>query len=183
MKTSEAIKEFQIFAKPAGPACNLACRYCYYLRTESLCAKGESLRMPDDVLETYIIQHIAASCDPVVHFSWHGGEPTILDLDYFRKIVALQHKHQPAGRRIVNGIQTNGTLLDEDWCRFLAAEGFAVGLSLDGPRDMHDRHRVTRDGKPTYEQAMRGYRLLQEHRVACEILCVVNSQTVLCHAN
>jgi len=178
MKTSAAINEFQIFAKPAGPACNLACRYCYYLRTESLYAKGESLRMPDDVLETYIVQHIAASSDPVVHFSWHGGEPTILGLDYFRKIVALQHKHQLAGRRIVNGIQTNGTLLDEDWCGLLAAEDFAVGLSLDGPQDLHDRHRVTRDGKPTYEQAMRGYRLLQGHRVACEVLCVVNAQNV-----
>jgi len=171
-------REFQVFAKPVGSICNLACRYCYYLEKEHFYAKGESFRMLDDVLEKYIVQHIDASSDPVIHFSWHGGEPTVLGLDYFRKVVALQRKHQPAGRRIVNGIQTNGTLLDEDWCRFLAAEGFAVGLSLDGPQEMHDRHRVTKDGKPTYEQAMRGYRLLQKHRILCEVLCVVNAHNV-----
>jgi len=92
--------------------------------------------------------------------------------------VALQRRHQPPDRRIVNGIQTNGTLLDEDWCRFLAAEGFAVGLSMDGNREMHDRYRVTKDGKPTHEQAMRGYRLLQKHRVHTDILCVVNAHNV-----
>ena len=179
MKIDEVPNEFQIFAKPVGSACNLACQYCYYLETESLYAKGESLRMPDDVLETYIVQHIAACPDATIHFSWHGGEPTILGLDYFRKIVALQRKHQPVGRRIANGMQTNGTLLDEDWCRFLAAEGFAVGLSLDGPQELHDQHRVTKDGKPTFEPAMRGYRLLQKHRVPCEVLCVVNARNVL----
>ncbi len=176
MKKGEEISEFQVFAKPVGSACNLACRYCYYLRAEPVHAKGEPPCMPDDVLEAYLVQHIAASSDPTIQFSWHGGEPTILGLDYFRKIVALQRRHVPAGRRIVNGIQTNGTLLDEDWCRFLATEGFVVGLSLDGPREMHDRHRVTREGRPTHEQALRGYRLVQKHRVPCEILCVVNAQ-------
>jgi uncharacterized protein len=114
----------------------------------------------------------------VIRFSWHGGEPTVLGLDYFRKIVALQRKHQPSGRRITNGMQTNGTLLDEDWCDFLAAEGFAVGLSLDGPKEMHDRHRVTKDQRPTYEQTMRGYELLRRHRIDCDILCVVNAHNV-----
>ena len=94
------------------------------------------------------------------------------------KIVALQRKHQPSNRRITNSIQTNGTLLDEDWCRFLAAEDFAVGISLDGPQELHDRYRVTKDQKPTYEQTMRGYKLLQQHRVLCEILCVVNAHNV-----
>jgi uncharacterized protein len=175
---AEASRGFQVFAKPAGAVCNLGCRYCYYLKKEYLYPKGESLRMPDDILEDYIVQHINASPDQVIRFSWHGGEPTVLGLNAFRKIVALQRKHQPAGRRIANGMQTNGILLDEDWCRFLAAEGFAVGLSLDGPREMHDRYRVTRDQKPTYEQTMRGYELLRRHRISTDILCVVNAENV-----
>jgi len=129
-----ASRGFQVFVKPIGSACNLACRYCYYLEKGSLYPGGGSFRMPDDVLEEYISQHIDASPDPVIQFSWHGGEPTLLGLDYFRRIMELQRRHRPPGRRIANGIQTNGTLLDDDWCRFLAAEGFAVGLSLDGPR-------------------------------------------------
>jgi uncharacterized protein len=102
----------------------------------------------------------------------------VLGLDYFRKIVALQRKHRPPNHRITNGIQTNGTLLDEDWCRFLAAEQFAVGVSLDGPRELHDVYRVTRDGKPTHELAMRGYGLLRKHGVFCEVLCVVHACNV-----
>ena len=174
----KASREFQVFVKPAGSMCNLGCHYCYYLKKEQLYPKGESFRMPDDILEDYIIQHIDASPGSVISFSWHGGEPTILGLDYFRKIVALQRKHQPPHRRIVNGVQTNGTLLDEEWCRFLAAEGFAVGVSLDGPPEMHDRYRVTRDHLPTHQIAMRGYQLLRQHRVPCNILCVVHAQNV-----
>jgi len=174
----KAAREFQVFAKPIGSICNLDCHYCYYLKKEHIYPKGESFRMPDDILEEYIVQHIDASPGPVISFSWHGGEPTVLGLDYFRKIVVLQRKHQPPNRRIANGMQTNGTLLDEDWCRFLAAEGFAVGLSLDGPQEMHDRYRVTKDQKPTYEQTMHGYKLLQQHQVLCEILCVVSSNNV-----
>lgn len=174
----KASREFQVFAKPIGSICNLACHYCYYLNKEHLYPRGESFRMPDEILEEYIVQHIDASPDPEIRFSWHGGEPTVLGLDYFRKIVALQRKHQPSNRRIANGIQTNGTLLDEDWCRFLAAKGFAVGLSLDGPQEMHDQYRVTKDKKPTHEQTMRGYKLLQQHRVCTDILCVVNARNV-----
>jgi uncharacterized protein len=174
----KASREFQVFAKPIGSICNLDCHYCYYLKKEHLYPKGESFRMPNEILEEYIVQHIDASPEPVIRFSWHGGEPTVLGLDYFRKIVALQHKHQPPNRRIANGIQTNGTLIDEDWCHFLATEGFTVGLSLDGPREMHDRYRVTKDQKPTHEQTMRGYKLLQKHRVYTDILCVVNAHNV-----
>jgi uncharacterized protein len=177
---AKASREFQIFAKPIGSICNLGCHYCYYLRKEHLYPKGESFRMPDDILEEYIVQHIDACPDPVISFSWHGGEPTVLGLDYFRKIVALQRKHQPTNRRITNGIQTNGTLLDEDWCRFLAAEGFAVGISLDGPQELHDLYRVTKDQKSTYEKTVRGYKLLQQHQVLSEILCVVNAHNVQC---
>jgi len=174
----KARREFQVFVKPIGSLCNLDCHYCYYLQKEHLYPERESFRMPDDILEAYIVQHLDASPGPVIRFSWHGGEPTVLGLDYFHKIVALQRKHRPPNRRITNGIQTNGTLLDEDWCRFLAAEGFAVGISLDGPREMHDRYRVTKDGKPTHEQAMRGYELLRKHGVFCEALCVVHAHNV-----
>ena len=134
--------------------------------------------MSEDLLEEYIVQHIEASPSPAITFSWHGGEPTILGLDYFRKIVALERKHRPPGRRIINGIQTNGILLDEEWCRFLAAEGFGVGLSLDGPPEMHDRYRVTKGREPTHRQTMRAFDLLQRHRIPCDILCVVHDQNV-----
>jgi uncharacterized protein len=134
--------------------------------------------MSDLVLETYIVQHLEAHPGPTVPFSWHGGEPTLLGLDFFRRVVALQKKHLPPGRRVFNGIQTNGTLLDEDWVRFLAQEGFSVGLSLDGPRRLHDRLRLTRDGAPTHDRARQGFDLLVKHGVACEILCVVGAHNV-----
>ncbi|MBE3130613.1 MAG: radical SAM protein, partial [Acidobacteria bacterium] len=121
-----ASRGFQVFVKPAGAACNLACRYCYYLGTGPLGRDMTTPRMPEDLLENYIAQHIAASPDEVIRFSWHGGEPTVLGVDFLRRIVEIQRTHRPAGRTIANGMQTNGTLLDEEWGRFLAAEGFAV---------------------------------------------------------
>ena len=133
------MREFQIFAKPAGARCNLRCAYCYYLSYQD----SESRMMPDDLLEIYIRRHIRACCDPTIQFSWHGGEPTLLGLESFRKIVALQKKCCPAGKRIINGIQTNGLLLDREWCRFLAAEGFTVGLSMDGPEFVRNRFRLS----------------------------------------
>lgn len=175
---TQAASGFQVFVKPAGPRCNLNCRYCYYLEKDRLYPKTEIFRMPDDLLDDYISQHIDASPDEVIRFSWHGGEPTVLGLEYFRKIVALQRRHGPADRRIANGMQTNGILLDEDWCRFLSTEGFAVGLSLDGPPELHDRNRVTRNGRPTFERTMHAYELLRRHQVSTDILCVVNSQNV-----
>jgi uncharacterized protein len=174
----KASHDFQVFAKPAGPACNLGCQYCYYLEKDLLYPKEESFCMPDILLEEYIVQHIEASAEPVIRFSWHGGEPTILGLDYFCKIVDIQRKHQPPGQRIANGMQTNGTLLNQEWCRFLADERFFVGLSLDGPQEMHDRYRLTKGGKSTFTQTMRGYNLLCQHRVSTDILCVVNAHNV-----
>jgi uncharacterized protein len=174
----KASRDFQVFVKPVGSICNLACEYCYYLEKEQLYPKSESFRMPDIILEEYVVQHIEASTEAVIRFSWHGGEPTVLGLDTFRKIAAFQHKHQPPDQRIANGMQTNGTLLDEEWCRFLAAENFSVGLSLDGPQQLHDQYRVTKAGDPTYEQTIRGYDLLQQHGVSTDILCVVNAHNV-----
>jgi uncharacterized protein len=171
-------RQFQIFVKPTGSICNLDCRYCYYLEKEKLYPKGESFRMTREVLEEYISQHIGATQENVVMFSWHGGEPTVLGLDYFRRIVDIQRKYRPSNMRIVNGIQTNGTLIDDEWCRFFAENEFAVGISLDGPRKIHDRYRQTKEGSPTFDHVMRGYRLLQKHGVPTEILCVVNAYNV-----
>jgi uncharacterized protein len=173
-----ASRSFQIFTKPVGAVCNLGCSYCYYLEKEHLYSKSDSIRMSDEVLEAYIVQHINASPDPVIQFSWHGGEPTVLGLDYFHKIVKVQRKYKPPKKRIVNGIQTNGTLLTEEWCSFLAKEGFSVGLSLDGPREIHDKYRLTKHGKPTHKQAMRGYHFLRQHGITPDILCVVNAYNV-----
>jgi uncharacterized protein len=173
-----ASRGFQIFVKPAGAACNLACHYCYYLGKGAPVPKGGPARMPEDLLEDYIAQHIAASPDEIIRFSWHGGEPTLLGVDYFRKIVEIQRAYRPAGRTIANGMQTNGTLLDEEWGRFLAAEGFSVGLSLDGPRGLHDRYRLASDGTSSFDATMRGYDLLWRHGVPTDILCVVNVENV-----
>ncbi|MEE4261827.1 MAG: anaerobic sulfatase maturase [Desulfobacteraceae bacterium] len=173
-----ASHDFQIFVKPTGSICNLGCDYCYYLNKELLYPERSSYRMPDDMLETYIAQHIRSAPQSSIRFSWHGGEPTLLGVDYFRRIVALQRKHCPPDRHITNGIQTNGTLLDADWCRFLASEGFNVGLSLDGPQQLHDRFRVTKRRQPTHRQTMRGYELLRQHNVYVDILCVVNAYNV-----
>jgi uncharacterized protein len=172
-----ASRPFQVFAKPAGAACNLACRYCYYVDKAGL-APGPLTPMPVDLLEAYIEQHLEAVPTPIVAFSWHGGEPTLLGLDYFRTIVSLQARHRRPGQRVINGIQTNGLLIDEEWCRFLAAERFGVGLSLDGPRDLHDGYRVACGGQPTHRDALRAYRLLRRHGIACDILCVVHDRNV-----
>jgi len=174
----KASREFQIFAKPAGAACNLDCRYCYYLHKDLLYPDSESFRMPDDLLEEYIRQQIAIAPERSINFFWHGGEPTVLGIDYFRKITEIQRKHLPPDRRITNGIQTNGVLLDDDWCRFFAAEHFSVGLSLDGPPALHDVYRVTRDGRPTHRQVMQCYRLLRKHKVPVDLLCVVHAGNV-----
>ena len=173
-----ATREFQVMVKPIGAVCNLDCGYCYYLEKKDLYPHASAFRMADDVLESYIVQHIEAAPREAILFSWHGGEPTVLGIDYFRRIVELQRKHRPAGREILNGIQTNGTLLDEEWGRFLAAEKFYVGLSMDGPKELHDHYRVTKGQKTTHKQVQQAFRLLQQHRVSCDVLCVVHHQNV-----
>jgi len=172
--SKETLREFQVFAKPVGALCNLRCRYCYYVSHMN----SDPQSMSDELLESYIIQHITACADPVIAFSWHGGEPTLYGLDGFRKITRLQKKHRPEGRSIVNGIQTNGFLLNDEWCSFLAEENFIVGLSLDGMQSEHDRYRVTVKGATTHRQAMRAYELLRQHSVRTECLCVVHSLNV-----
>lgn len=171
-------REFQIFAKPAGALCNLDCQYCYYLKKELLYPGSRTFRMSDDLLEKYIVQQIAIVPGSDVLFSWHGGEPTILGLDYFRRIVELQRKHGPVGKHIANNIQTNGVLLTDEWCSFFAAENFSVGLSLDGPSALHDAYRVAKNQGPTHRQVMQAYRLLRQHKIPVDLLCVVHAQNV-----
>jgi uncharacterized protein len=171
-------RSFQIFVKPAGASCNLDCQYCYYRDKQSLYPATPAPRMSDEVLERYIVQHIEAASGPEVSFSWHGGEPTILGVDFFRKVVEIERRHRPSGWSIRNGVQTNGVLLDEEWCRFLKAEEFGVGLSLDGPAELHDAYRVSRGGRPTHAAALRGYELLRKHGIYTDIVCVVHSQNV-----
>jgi len=175
---TKSVRDFQVFAKPIGPLCNLACRYCYYSNLRTSPANTDSIRMPDPVLEAYVRRHIEASAGDTVSFSWHGGEPTLLGLDYFRRIVALQRRHLPRDKRLFNGMQTNGLLIDEDWCRFLSSEGFGVGLSMDGPPDLHDCYRVTREGEPTHSRVLRAFQLLKRSGIVCDILCAVHDQNV-----
>jgi uncharacterized protein len=167
-----------VMAKPIGPQCNLNCAYCYYLRKESLFEPGLSRLMPDDLLEKYIAQRLQNSSGPAISFEWHGGEPALLGLDFFRRVVQLQQKHSPAGHRIINGLQTNGTLINDDWAAFLSKENFSVGLSLDGPQEVHDVYRRTKDGRPTHATVERALRTLQRHKVRFDILCVVHARTV-----
>jgi uncharacterized protein len=171
-------REFQIFVKPAGAVCNLDCQYCYYRDKSSLYPNTGTFHMPESVLEQYIVQHLNAAPGPEVNFSWHGGEPTTRGVDFFRKVVDLQRRHKPTGWRVRNGIQTNGLLLNEEWCHFLAGEGFSVGLSLDGPVELHDPYRVTRCGQPTHAQVMRAYDLLRRRKIHTDILCVVHNLNV-----
>ncbi len=173
-----ASQQFQILTKPGGAICNLDCTYCYYLKKQDLYPGGGPFRMADDLLEEYIAQHVEACPTQLVHFSWHGGEPTTLGLDFFRRAVELQRKHLPPGKEISNSIQTNGTLIDEEWCRFFGVERFYVGLSLDGPKELHDRYRVTKGERPTHAQVMRAFHLMQQHDLDCDVLCVVHDQNV-----
>lgn len=165
---------FHIMLKPRGPICNLDCKYCYFLSKERL-YPGSQFRMDEALLETYTRQYIASQPGPEVTFGWQGGEPTLMGLDFFRKAVALQAQVAPPGKRIANALQTNGVLLDEEWCRFLKEHDFLVGISVDGPRELHDAYRVDKGGRPTFDRVMRGLRLLQEHEVDFNVLTTVHA--------
>lgn len=169
---------FHVLTKPVGPICNLDCRYCYYLEKQTLypCNQGKTAWvMNDRVLEEFVRQYTAAQPNDVVSFVWQGGEPTLLGVDYFRKVVALQKKHAE-GRRIENAIQTNAVLLDEEWCAFLAEHDFLVGVSIDGPEELNDEFRVDKAGRSTLAPVLRGLELLKAHGVKFNTLTVVHRQ-------
>lgn len=167
--------DFQIFIKPIGGSCNMGCSYCYYLDKTELYSGRGPLKMSDEVLENMIRQQIEASTEEKVFFSWHGGEPLLAGIDFYRKALTYQKKYLSEGRSAINGIQTNGTMLSEEWCRFLRDENFIIGISIDGPEEMHDKHRKTASGKPTFKDVMHGYNLLRKYGITSEILCVVSS--------
>jgi len=167
---------FHAMAKPIGSTCNIDCTYCYYLHKEQLLDQHRGRRMGPSMLERYIRQYIEAQNGQEIIFSWQGGEPTMLGLDFFRDIVALQKRYRPEGRRIENDLQTNGTLLTDEWCQFLKQHGFLVGVSIDGPRELHDAYRVDRKGRATFDGVMRGIALLRKHGVKFNTLTIVNRQ-------
>ena len=139
-----------VVAKPIGPACNLNCEYCFYLRKQALFGAGEDYRMPDEVLAAFIRSYVESQPTPVVEFVWQGGEPTLLGMDFFKRVIELQKPF--AGRKtITNSLQTNGTLLTDEWCAFLKKHNFMVGISLDGPREIHDRYRRDGTGDGTFD--------------------------------
>ncbi len=167
-------RRFHVMVKAGGSTCNLDCDYCFYLDKEALPGGPGAGRMSADVLERFIQQYIAGVTGPEVVFSWQGGEPTLLGLDFFRTVVALQQKHARPGQRIANDLQTNGTLITEEWSAFLSAHRFLVGLSIDGPRDIHDRYRVDKGRRPTFDRVMQTVRLLRAHRVPFNTLTCVH---------
>ena len=169
----DAPPAFHLMAKPTGAICNLDCSYCFFLSKELL-YPGDRFRMADDVLASWIRQMIEAHRAPEVVIAFQGGEPTLLGVEFFRR--AVSHARQVAGSRPLQfTIQTNGTLLDDSWGEFLSAEGFLVGLSIDGPAEMHDRYRVDKHGRPTYDRVREAWDLLRRHGVATNILCTVSS--------
>jgi serine-type anaerobic sulfatase-maturating enzyme len=164
---------FQIMTKPIGPICNLDCKYCFYLEKENLYPRTKHWAMPEELLERYIEQYIAAQPRDEVHFAWQGGEPTLLGVEFFKTVVALEKKHA-GGKIIHNALQTNGTLLDDEWCQFLAEHKFLVGVSIDGPRELHDAYRVDKGNAPTFDRVLRGLNKLKEHKVEFNTLTVVH---------
>jgi len=165
-----------ILAKPIGPRCNLDCEYCFYLEKQALFPKGEDYVMSDEVLRAYINKYITLQPTPVVGFVWQGGEPTLLGLDFYKRVIELQRPFT-GKKEITNSLQTNGILLDDEWCAFLKENDFLVGLSLDGPKDIHDRYRKDRGGKGSYDKVMRGMDLLHKHGVEFNVMATVARET------
>lgn len=176
VRPAHAPPVFHLLAKPRGAICNLDCKYCFYLSKEEL-YKGSSFRMTDELLETYIHQLIESHNVPEVTVAWQGGEPTLMGLDFFRRSIVFEKEYAKPGMKIQNTIQTNGTLINDEWAAFFKENDFLVGLSIDGPREMHDFYRVDRQGKPTFDNVMRGLRFLQKYGVDW------NALTTIHHAN
>lgn len=169
-----AVRRFHVMVKPAGSACNLDCTYCFYLSKRELLDGPGAGHMDDSLLERFIKDYIDGVTGDEVVFSWQGGEPTLRGLGFFEKVVAFQRKHAKPGQRIENDLQTNGTLLDEDWGRFLKDHRFLVGLSVDGPREIHDRLRVDKHGQPSFHKVMAAAELLHRHNVPFNTLTCVH---------
>ena len=166
---------FHIMAKPTGPICNLNCSYCFYLEKEKLYPAQTHWAMSDEVVESFVRQYIQAQTAPVITFSWQGGEPTILGVEFFKKALELQSRYAD-GKKIENSFQTNAVLLDDQWGEFLAEHNFLVGVSIDGPKELNDRYRVNKGGEGTFERALKGIETLKKHGVEFNTLTVVHRQ-------
>jgi uncharacterized protein len=173
-RPAAASPSFHLLAKPTGAICNLDCTYCFFLSKDAL-YPGQSMRMSDETLEAYISQLLSAHTTPEVTIAWQGGEPTLMGLDFFRRAVELVERHRTPTQQIEHTIQTNGTLLDDEWCEFFEANGFLVGLSVDGPREMHDAYRVWKNGRGSFDDVMRAWDLLQRHGVEVNVLCTLHA--------
>lgn len=165
-----------VMTKPAGAHCNLACDYCYYLEKQKLYQNGEKHVMSDQLTEVFVREYIQSQFGREVNFTWHGGEPMIRPLSYYKKVVRWQRQYAE-GKTILNCLQTNGTLLTPEWCRFLHDEGWLVGISIDGPQNMHDAYRMKRNGAPTWEKVMQGIEMLDRYEVEWNAMAVVNDIT------
>lgn len=168
------MSDFVVMAKPVGSLCNMQCDYCYYLNADNGSAPPH---MSDEILETYIRSYMNAVSGKVISFTWHGGEPTLAGLDFFKKAVSLQKKYLPAGKECWNNLQTNGLYLDDAWCRFLKENRFDVGVSIDGTRFIHDMYRHDTGGKPTYQRVADTVMRLKKHGIMPDLLCTVTSDT------
>jgi uncharacterized protein len=169
-----SIPAFHVMAKPTGARCNLRCDYCFFLEKEGL-YPGSDFRMTDEVMEAYIAQTAQAQRVPQVTLAWQGGEPTLMGLDFFRRARAAEEGRVPAGMAVERTLQTNGVLLDDEWCAFLAENDYLVGLSIDGPRELHDAYRHDRGGRPVFDKVVAAARRLQKHGAAFNVLCTVNA--------
>ena len=167
-------KPLYVMLKPAGAHCNLACKYCYYLEKNKLYPTAQRHLMSDEMLEQFTREYIEAQTMNQVLFTWHGGEPLLRSIDFYRKALSLQQKYA-GGRRIDNVIQTNGTLLTDEWCEFFAQNHSLVGISIDGPQPDHDHYRLTAAGKPSWKKVMQGIKLLKKHGVEWNAMAVVNA--------
>lgn len=167
-------KPLYVMLKPAGAHCNLACKYCYYLEKNKLYPTAQRHLMSDEMLEQFTREYIEAQTMNQVLFTWHGGEPLLRSIDFYRKALSLQQKYA-GGRRIDNVIQTNGTLLTDEWCEFFAQNHWLVGISIDGPQPDHDHYRLTAAGKPSWKKVMQGIKLLKKHGVEWNAMAVVNT--------
>ena len=167
-------KPLYVMLKPAGAHCNLACKYCYYLEKNKLYPTAQRHLMSDEMLEQFTREYIEAQTMNQVLFTWHGGEPLLRSIDFYRKALSLQQKYA-GGRRIDNVIQTNGTLLTDEWCEFFAQNHWLVGISIDGPQPYHDHYRLTAAGKPSWQKVMQGIKLLKKHGVEWNAMAVVNT--------
>ncbi len=174
MYRGKPLLRMHVMIKATGPVCNLGCDYCYYLSKADLLSTDSGWRIREDTLEDFIRQYIGQQNAHQIVFSWQGGEPSLLGLEFFRRAVELQKKYAPAHVRIENDLQTNGTLLDEQWCEFLRESDFLVGLSIDGPRELHDAYRKFRGGAGSFDRVMESAQLLKKHGVRFATLTVVN---------